>query len=285
MDQLLPTISWVDTSWLKNNLESDITILDVQPDVHDYIKEHIPESVYFNENHLRIYHKNLPTQYVTLPVIQQIFQSAGLQENKTVVIYGSDGRFSGIGDGLEQTMVAYSLARFGHSSIRILNGGLQSWINAGFPLSKKYPNVSISEFHTSLNNDLFVNYNQFLEIKDLPDTVIIDVRPRSIYQGGNLWSKPGHIPNAINLPWRLLMDHDNPRLLRAESFLKEITISRGAPPDKTIILYCGTGREATAAFLVFKYLLKYPSVKIYEGSFTEWVINPDNPTVTGPSPV
>lgn len=284
MNNLLPSVSWVDASWLKNHLEQDITILDVQPDIHDYIKEHIPGAVYFNEDHLRAYHNNLPSHYIPQQCLQQLLQSVGLHKNKSVAVYGSNGRFSGKGDGLEQTMVAYSLARFGHSNILILNGGLESWIDAGFPLSKQYPQVSISEYHPSVKNDLFVNYNQFMEIKDSHDTILIDVRPRSVYQGAGLWEKPGHIPGAINLPWRLLMDHNNPRMLRVETTIKELALSRGASPDKTIILYCGTGREATAAFLVFKYVLSYPKVKLYEGSFTEWVTYPQNQTVTGAKP-
>jgi thiosulfate/3-mercaptopyruvate sulfurtransferase len=283
MNNHIQNISWVDAPWLKEHLE-EVSILDVQPDIHDYILEHIPGAVYFNENHLRAFHHNLPSHYIPEQCLQQLFQSVGLQKNKAVVVYSSNGRFSKQGDGLEQSMVAYSLARFGHSNVLVLNGGLKSWIDAGYPLTKEYPNVSASDFHPSLNSDLFVNYNQFLEIKDSPDTILIDVRPRSVYQGPGLWEKPGHIPGAKSLPWRLLMDRDNPRLLRSQSSIKELVLSRGASPDKNVILYCGTGREATSAFLVFKYYLNYPRVKLYEGSFTEWVTYSQNPTVTGPKP-
>lgn len=285
MNKITSAISWIDAAWLKSNIDSSITILDVQPDIHDYIKEHIPGSVYFNENHLRAYQGNLPSQYSPSQCIQQLLQQAGIQQGKPVVIYGSDGGFSGHGDGLEQPMVAYSLARFGHSKILLLNGGLKSWIDAGNELSKDYPQVPVSDFQVSLNSDLFVTYNQFTELKEVKDTILIDVRPRSVYQGDALWSKPGHIPGAINLPWRVLMSHDNPRLMRSEPELKELTSARGATPEKTIILYCGTGREATAAFLVFKYMLNYPKVKLFEGSFTEWVSHKENHTVTGTHPV
>lgn len=283
MNNHIQNISWIDAPWLKDHIE-EVSILDAQPDIHDYIMEHIPGAVYFNENHLRAFQHNLPSHYTPVQCLQPLLQSAGLQNNKAVVVYSSHGRFSKKGDGLEQSMVAYSLARFGHTNILVLNGGLQSWIDAGYPLTKEYPKISSSEFQPSLNSDLFVNYNQFLELKDSPDTALIDVRPRSVYQGPALWEKPGHIPGAKNLPWRLLMDHDNPLLLRSQSIINELALPRGASPDKNVILYCGTGREATAAFLVFKYYLKYPSVKIYEGSFTEWVTYPQNPTVTGPTP-
>ena len=55
-------------------------------------------------------------------------------------------------------------------------------------------------------------------------------------------------------------------------------------PGKTIIAYCGTGREATNLYILFQYYLGYPNVKLYEGSFAEWSAYPVNPTVTGPNP-
>jgi thiosulfate/3-mercaptopyruvate sulfurtransferase len=55
-------------------------------------------------------------------------------------------------------------------------------------------------------------------------------------------------------------------------------------PEKTVICSCGTGREATNEFILFKWYLGFPKVKIYEGSFTEWSSYPQNPTVIGPNP-
>ncbi|MGZ7068914.1 MAG: hypothetical protein ACXVHT_11460, partial [Methanobacterium sp.] len=46
-------VKWVSADWLEDNLDEEIMILDVQPDIHDYIKEHIPEAYYFNEWFLR----------------------------------------------------------------------------------------------------------------------------------------------------------------------------------------------------------------------------------------
>ena len=65
MNNHIQNISWVDAPWLKEHLE-EVSILDVQPDIHDYILEHIPGAVYFNENHLRAFHHNL------LPITFQI---------------------------------------------------------------------------------------------------------------------------------------------------------------------------------------------------------------------
>ncbi|MEM2907109.1 MAG: rhodanese-like domain-containing protein, partial [Candidatus Odinarchaeota archaeon] len=79
-------------------------------------------------------------------------------------------------------------------------------------------------------------------------------------------------------------DDQNKCFLKPEKELKTIVESVGASPSKTIICSCGTGREATNEFILFKWLLKYPRVQIYEGSFTEWSSYPENPTVTGKNP-
>jgi thiosulfate/3-mercaptopyruvate sulfurtransferase len=80
------------------------------------------------------------------------------------------------------------------------------------------------------------------------------------------------------------MAEDNSTLLKYEEEIKDILDGKGISPDKTVICSCGTGREATNEFIMFKFLLGYQNVKIYEGSFTEWSSYPDNPTVTGKNP-
>jgi thiosulfate/3-mercaptopyruvate sulfurtransferase len=80
------------------------------------------------------------------------------------------------------------------------------------------------------------------------------------------------------------MDEKNKRLLKPDEEIEAILDAKGVTRDRVIICSCGTGREATNEFLLFKWYLGYPKVRIYEGSFTEWSSYPDNPTVTGGSP-
>lgn len=279
------TIKYVNVDWLKANLTSKYRLLDFQPDVHDYIKEHIPGAVYINEKHFRYYHHHLPAEYVPTSIIETILSQAGVNNSSPVVIYAGQGRFSEQGDGLEQSMAAYTLARFGHEEIYLLNGGIDAWIEASLELDCKFPVVEQNTFITNVRNDFFVNYSQFNEMKNNPQTTIIDIRPHSVYEGKSVWCKPGHIPGAINLPWRSLMSPSNANMLRPEHQIRELISERNLSPEQMLLLYCGTGREATCAFIVFKYVMNFPNVRIYEGSFTEWCTYPDNKTVTGPNPL
>ncbi len=278
-------VKWVSTEWLKDHIEDEqLAIVDTQPNIHDYISEHIPAAVYFNQNLLRIPYKGMPGVYVPDQVVERLLRRVGLTADMPVVVYTGKGAFKGWGDGLEQTMIAYSLARFGHRKVYVLDGGLEKWKSEGKRLEKKFPNVEESTFTVQVQNEYFVTMDDVKKLKEREDVLLLDARPANVYKGQGPWIKPGHIPGAVNLPWKTLMDDDNPRLLKPDEDIQEILNEKGITNDKLIICSCGTGREATNEFLLFNWYLGYPSVKIYEGSFTEWSSYPENQTVTGDKP-
>lgn len=279
------TVQWVSPQWISERLTSkEFIVLDTQPDVHDYILEHVPGAIYMNEKLWRCPFQGLPACYVPTESIQLVLRRLGITSAIPVVIYSGHGRFSKGGDGLEQTMQAYSLARFGLKNILIMDGGLDRWIHEGHPLTKNFPSITESDFTCSVQQDFYVDYDAFISMRERNDVQIFDVRPPSVYEGKGIWSKPGHIPGAVNLPWIEFMDRHNPNQLKPLNHISEYVTSRGADPKKTIVVYCGTGREATNAFTVFKWVLQYPNVKLFEGSFTQWCSHQENPTVTGKHP-
>lgn len=278
-------VKWVSTDWLEEHLDNtNVSIIDTQPNIHDYISEHIPGAVYFNENLLRVPYLGRPGVYVPDEVVEKLFSRIGLEENKPVVVYTGKGVFKGWGDGLEQTMLAYSLARFGHKKVHVLDGGLDKWKEEKKRLIKNFPLLKESSFNVNVENDFYVDMEDVKELKDRADTMLLDARPEKVYEGQGPWALPGHIPGAINLPWKRLMDKGNPRLLKSDGEIQDELNKIGVSRDKLIICSCGTGREATNEFLLFKWYLGYPRVKIYEGSFTEWTSNEENPTVAGDRP-
>jgi len=278
-------VRWVSTEWLAAHLNDPmVTILDAQPNVHDYLQEHIPGAAYLNEGLLRVHAGQLPAEYVPQEAVRAVFSRLGLRPDLTAVVYTGIGPFKGWGDGLEQTMVAYSLARFGHGNVCVLDGGIEKWNAEDRPVSKEYPRLEASDFPVSVRSEYFIEYEEFKRIKDQPDVLLLDHRPLSLYKGRGPWMKQGHIPGAVNLPWTDLMEPDNTRQLKPDDQIERILQRVDAWPDKTIICSCGTGREATNPFLLFKWYLGYPKVRLYEGSFTEWCAHPENPTVRGRDP-
>ena len=282
-------VKWISTAWLKDHIgDDDLMILDVQPNVHDYIMGHIPGAIYLNEGLLRSAQNRLPAMYVTPESIQPVLSRAGIDPNRTVVVYSAVGRYSkctaGLGDGLEQTMMAYSLIRFGHNSVYIVDGGLEKWKDEGGELTKVFPEWQPTSFKVQLRSDYFVVYDEFKKLREREDVIVFDARPFESYKEGGLWIKNGHIPGAYSLPWRSLMSKDNPKLMKSDDELRELVGKFNITSDKTLLIYCGTGREATNEFLFFKFYLGHEKVRIYEGSFTEWSSYPENPTATGENP-
>ena len=278
-------VEMVDTEWLDDNLDrEDLLMIDCQPNVHDYISEHIPGAVYFNQSLLRVPEAGRPAVYVPEESMEPLLRRIGVTNERRVLVYTGTGPFKGWGDGLEQTFVAYTLVRFGVDRVMVLDGGIDKWKSENRPLTKEYADVRTSRYTIGVRGELFIDYREFQEIKDEEGVVLLDARPPDVYAGQGPWIKPGHIPGAVNLFWKTLMDEDNPRLLKPLEEIRERLEKMGITPDKRIICSCGTGREATNEFLLLKYYLGYPSVKIYEGSFTEWVSHPENETVTGPDP-
>jgi thiosulfate/3-mercaptopyruvate sulfurtransferase len=282
------TVSWVSTAWLEDQLgDQNLQILDIQPNVHDYISAHIPGAVYVNENLFRI-HQKIPNFWMQPGRAQTILRGIGVRKNQPVVLYTSYGPLSKcttyIGDGLEQTMVAYTLARYGHNSIYVLDGGLIKWQQENRPVIQTFLPVTESDFTVELQKDLFIGYEEFRAIKDREEVLLIDARPSAVYEGKGPWPKPGHIPGAISIPWASLMEEKNKTLLKPEEQIRKMLAERGVSKDKEILVYCGTGREATNEFILLKWFLGLPRVRLFEGSFTEWSAYPENPTVTGKNP-
>jgi thiosulfate/3-mercaptopyruvate sulfurtransferase len=78
----------------------------------------------------------------------------------------------------------------------------------------------------------------------------------------------GHIPGAVNIPWATAVREDN--TFKSADELRDIYRGKGVVPDKKIIAYCRIGERSSHTWFVLKYLLGYPNVKNYDGSWTEW---------------
>ncbi|HMR66303.1 MAG TPA: rhodanese-like domain-containing protein, partial [Anaerolineae bacterium] len=78
----------------------------------------------------------------------------------------------------------------------------------------------------------------------------------------------GHIPGARSIPWAKAANDDGTFKSLAE--LKALYESQGVTADKNIIAYCRIGERSSHTWFVLTYLLGYPNVRNYDGSWTEW---------------
>ncbi len=276
-------VRWVSPEWLEQHLQDEMSIIDCQPDIHDYIQEHIPGAVYLNEEFLRTSLRGMPNVFSSKEVVEATFRRVGVRMDRPVLVCTGVGPNKKRGDGLEQTNMAYGLSRYGHDNVLILDGGIDRWKKEGRKLSQVFPKIQEGDFKAAVRSEYFIEYQEFKAIKDRSDVMVLDARPIAIYEGQGPWIKPGHIPGAISFPWASLMT-DNKRELKPEEEIVRMMHEAGITKDKTIITSCGTGREQTNEFLLLKFFLGFPNVRGHEGAFTEWTSYPENPTVVGKNP-
>lgn len=101
--------------------------------------------------------------------------------------------------------------------------------------------------------------------------LFVDARPPEQYEGKtNIWRRNGHIPGAVNVFWKRLTAEDNTSALRPRPEIEQVFASAGVTPDRDMIVYCGTGREATLIYMYLTRELGFQNVRLFEGAWTQY---------------
>jgi len=117
--------------------------------------------------------------------------------------------------------------------------------------------------------------------KGKPGVVLVDARPHNEYVGDDdVWLRKGHIPGAISFHWARLMEDGNTHKFKPFEQTKASLEAAGLTSDKEILVYCGTSREGSLLRFYLKHVAKYPNVRLYEGSWKEYVSLRQHPAET-----
>lgn len=259
-------------------------VLDVRPvPPLDYISGHLPNAVHLSEQAFRGPNGKLPFQIWPAGDLANLLSKAGISNSDKVLVY-SDGN-----NVLGASLVAYILEKSGVPSIGILDGGFSAYKAQGQPVTKVFPSYRSGVFNPKTVPGLAISLGDVRALVGKPNVVIVDPRPKALFEGvEQTFIRNGHIPGAINIAWQSVTEANNPEealknphKFKSVEALRQLFLSRGVTPDKTVIISCSTGREASLQYIVLKHLLGYPSVRIYEGSWTEYSAT-DYPVQTGP---
>ena len=158
-----------------------------------------------------------------------------------------------------------------------MDGGRKKWIAEGRELSKQAPAITPATYSApepDLDNRAFLPHVQTTYKAD--NVVLVDVRSPEEFTGKILappglpetCQRGGHIPGAKNIPWVMTCNADG--TFKSYEDLKALYASQGVKPENEIIAYCRIGERSSHTWYVLKYLLGYPNVKNYDGSWTEW---------------
>ncbi len=270
-------IQFVSPDWLASRTgDSNLRIIDARNNVYDYFMGHIPNAVHLADAALRAPKGGMPTQYLDPFLTSRILLNAGIKKDDRVVIY-SDG--PGV---LGATMIAYILERLGMKQVALLDGGLEAWKEKN-AVVKEYPKYEVTtNFDAIDNRRIRVSLDDVKSLVGSGKVKFVDARPTENYTGeANVWVRNGHIPGAISIPWKTLMDAKNPHRLGAFMNVRKIFESAGLTKDDDIVVYCGTSREASLEYVLLKHVFGFPKVRLYEGSWAEYATVAEMPVETG----
>lgn len=193
-------------------------------------------------------------------------ESLGVSANSTIVIYG------GIDQALPSvTRVAFVLDYLGlGDNIRLLNGGMSAWLDAGYETSTvEVTAASSRQLHVTPKEQVFASADDVSSLTPDSGYTLVDARDSSFYDGKDeSFGRAGHIPGAINIPFNRLVDDAGQF---DQNRIEQEFRAAGVNPGDKLIVYCHVGMRATQ--VIFASRLLGHEAALYDGSFQDWVQN------------
>ncbi|NMZ06054.1 sulfurtransferase [Pseudomonas proteolytica] len=207
-------------------------------------------------------------------LVQQL-QAWGINADSEIVLYDD-------GPGAYAARAWWLLAWLGkRDGVSILDGGLKAWHAAGFPLSLDAPSAEPGTFSGSPDTHLLLDAEHLQKRLGQPGLTLIDARALPRFRGEVEPIDPiaGHIPGAQCAAFNENLGSDG-RFLPVEQLKQRFADKlQGRAPDE-LVAYCGSG--VTACHNLFALSLAgYPLGKLYAGSWSEWINDPQREIATG----
>jgi thiosulfate/3-mercaptopyruvate sulfurtransferase len=259
----------ISPEWLVKNLDQPAVVVvdcrfslaDPQLGRQQYLDSHIPGAYYLDLN-----------QDLSSPVGKR----GGRHPLPDLDRLGM--KLSGMGVTPETLVVAYDDSRFafaarlwwllrylGHERVAVLDGGWRNWVQGGYPTATEVPESKLGYFIPQPRPDWIVDIEQVKQRKDLPEVVLVDSRDRDRYLGHHEPIDPvaGHIPGAVNYPWKEVTDE--------QGYLRPYQQQRwqNLKDANQIIVYCGSGVTACVNLLSLE-LAQINHAQLYAGSWSDW---------------
>jgi thiosulfate/3-mercaptopyruvate sulfurtransferase len=261
----------VSTEWVaEHRADPTVRVVEADEDVLLYDVGHIPGAVKLD------WHTELqdPVErdFVNRENFEELMSRKGIRNDTTVVLYGDKNNW----------YATYSLWLFklyGHEDVRVMDGGRLTWEKEGrewtreaasFPpttYSAKDPDLSIRAFRDEVLRQMEAS------------KPLIDVRSPAEYKGELIHmldypqegaQRGGHIPGAKSIPWATAANPEDGTFKGADELRSIYQQQHDISPDQEVISYCRIGERSSHTWFALKYLLGYPRVKNYDGSWTEW---------------
>jgi len=264
----------VENDWLAQHLKDPkVRVAEVDYDpTANYETGHIPGAVLFDWR--KDINDPVRRDILSGEAMTELFRRAGVDPDSTVVLYGDFNNWFA-------AFAFWVFTYYGARDLKLLNGGRKKWIAEDRALTKEVPKHGAGTFTARPPE---AKLRVFLDdVRGmLPDVKggkahLVDVRGPKEFSG-EITAPPeyptehaqrgGHIPGAKNIPWAQAVRDDGTFKSREE--LETLYRGKGVVPEVPVITYCRIGERSSHTWFVLRYLLGYPDVRNYDGSWTEW---------------
>lgn len=262
----------------------------------EYAAGHLPGALYLDTNVLE---SSSDWNRRSAAELEAALPAHGITHDKTIVLYGRDtapdpdegqpGRMAG---QIAATRAAAILMYAGVEDVRLLDGGYDAWVSAGYPLETKENRPSpVPAFGAPVPGrpDYFIDLDEAKALLADPNGVLVSIRTWDEFIGeasgynyigprgriaGSVWGNCG--TDAYHMEHYRNLDNTMREYHEIEANWSEV----GITPDKHVAFYCGTGWRASEAFF-YAHLMGWKQVAIYDGGWFEWSRDKSNPVEAG----
>jgi thiosulfate/3-mercaptopyruvate sulfurtransferase len=260
----------VETSWVAENLNNPtIRLIEADEDVLLYEVGHLPGAVKLDW-HVDVQDR-VKRDFVNQKDFEDLMSKWGISNDTTIILYGDKNNW--------YACYSYWLfTMYGHRNMKIMNGGRLKWESEKRPMTKEVPHYAVTTYHAqSMDESIRAYRDEVTAGLKNPNRGLVDVRSPQEYSGELLHMvnypqegamRGGHIPSAKSIPWGMAANADG--TFKSTEELRQLYVGRDITPDKDIISYCRIGERSAHTWFVLTYLLGYPRVRNYDGSWTEW---------------
>lgn len=261
----------VETGWVKDHLnDSSIRVAEVDYDpTANYNLGHIPGAVLLDWK--TDMNDPVKRDILSQRQLDEVLSKVGVTPNMKIVLYGDFNNWFA-------AFAFWILNYYGVDNVVLMNGGRKKWIAEDREITKDVPSYQRTSFKSkSLNENIRTYLDYVKQSLKQPNKTLVDVRSPAEFTGAitapveypnEHAQRGGHIPGAVNIPWSRAVSDDG--TFKPLEELSKIYQGEGITADKEVITYCRIGERSSFTWFVLKYLLGYPNVKNYDGSWTEW---------------
>ncbi|MGH9362453.1 MAG: sulfurtransferase [Thermoanaerobaculia bacterium] len=262
----------VSTDWVAEHLEDPkVRVVESNEDPLLYSTGHVPGAV--EVDWTRDLNDPVRRDYLGRQGFEALMRRIGAGRDTTVVFYGDRNNWWA-------TYAYWVFQLFGHGNAKIMDGGRIKWVKEGRPLTREVPTYPPSEYHAPERDDREIRAfrDQVLEHID-GGRPLIDVRSPAEFTGERLHMEEypnegalrgGHIPGAKNVPWARAVNTDDGTFKSAGELRAIYEGEAKLKPSDDVVVYCRIGERSSHTWFVLTHLLGYPTVRNYDGSWTEW---------------